>query len=134
MKKKERKQKEEEEKKKKRVVHLGHTASKDQIFPQNVTIKSMAKNICQRNFPVARYLSSNHLKFGFACFLSPLHTQKPQRSIQSKQRPPEKTLVTFNIVTVTDFNVRHLRRKPTAGLLRVYQCTNISSRKSLSKA
>lgn len=81
---------------------------------------------------LSQSLSSYNLKFGFVCFLPPLHTQKPQRSIQSKQRPHEKTLVTPNVIMV--FNVHLLSCKPTAGALRVYHCTDISSRKSLPKA
>lgn len=107
-------------------------ASKDKIFPQNLTVISMAESIHQRNSPMACYLSSYNLKFGFVCFLPPLHTQKPQRSIQSKQRPHENTLMTPNVIM--DFNVHLLSCKPTAGALGVYQCSNISSRKSLSKA
>lgn len=94
--------------------------------------QSMAENIYQRNFPVARYLSPYNLKFGFVCFLPLFHTQKPQRSVQSKHRPHEKALVTLGVIT--NFNVHHLRCKPTAGFFRVCQCTNISSRKSISKA
>lgn len=82
---------------------MKHTASKDKIFHKNVTVKSMPEKIYQRNCPVGCYLSSYNLKFGFVCFLPPLHTQKPQRSIQSEQRPHEKTLVTLDVIM--DFNV-----------------------------
>lgn len=69
-------QKERKKKKKKRC-----TATQNGIFPRTVTVKTMADNIYQRNFP-AECLSSYNLNLGF---VFPSTTLQPEASNEHQE-------------------------------------------------